>query len=214
MVTSSVPRILATQDDEPYLGFVIVCYRPAALGRPNLTERAPEGGKSMYILPCRRYRPLTLVALLLALTLPNLLSPTSTLAAVEYNLQVPFSDDFDSCSGERVVVSGTTHIVSRVTKDSTGGLHYGFTGNTQGATGVGVVSGAKYVMTSLQTISQTFAVMPGEATVLNLQHSERLIRTGSALPDDDTIVHFLVCTTINANGEVTASIDSISAECR
>jgi hypothetical protein len=161
----------------------------------------------------RRTELLITAVVAIAIALPVLAQPPAVLAAVEINQKVPFTDDFDSCTGERVVISGTTHIVGRITEDSAGGQHFGFTRTLQAAQGVGPASGARYVLISPVTRSESVGFTKGAATTFTEQYSERLIRQGSATPGDDLLLHYLARTTINANGDVTASVSNFRVEC-
>ena len=138
--------------------------------------------------------------------------PTQVSAATEYNQTLTFSDDFDSCSGERVLVTGTQHIVGRFTKDGAGRLHFGFTRNTRG-TGVGQISGDKYILTDAVT-RESLEFVSGAVATLTQQYNSRLIRQGEEWSNDDTIVHFLSKITISADGNVTSLVEIQSVECR
>ena len=137
---------------------------------------------------------------------------TPASAALEYNEQIQFTDDFDSCSGERILVNGTQHIVGRFIKDGTGKLHFGFTRNTYGA-GTGQISGEAYILTDAVTRT-SFEIMPGEPRIFMQQYHARLMRQGEAVSDDDTLIHFLSHITVNANGDVTTSIEVQNVECQ
>jgi hypothetical protein len=152
-----------------------------------------------------------LTFLLVALALTGMTRPTLANAAVEYNLWVPLSDDFDGCSGERILIEGAQHIVGRVSEDASGRLHFGFTRNTKG-TGIGSTSGDRYVLTGTVTRSSV-EVVPGEAQVYTERYYERLIRLGEAASGDDTLVHFLTQITVNANGDVSAFVEIQNVTC-
>ena len=140
------------------------------------------------------------------------LTPVPVSAAVEYNEKISFNDDFDACSGERVNIDGVQHIVGRVTKDGKGRWHFGFTRNTNG-TGIGQVTGDQYILIDAVARS-SLEIVPGQPqTYLEGYHS-RLIRQGEAVSDDDTIIHFLTKFTVNANGEITTSIEIQNVECQ
>ena len=157
------------------------------------------------------HRLVWLTVLLMALTLASLVRPTLVNAALEYNDTIRFQDDFDACSGERILVDGTQHIVGRVTEDATGRLHFGFTRNTQG-TGIGYTSGDHYVY--IDTVTRTsIEVLPNTVQVFTEQYHARLIRRGETTPGDDTLVHFLTKITLNANGTVTASVEIQDVTC-
>ena len=158
------------------------------------------------------HRLVWLTVLLMALTLASLVRPTLVNAALEYNDTIRFQDDFDACSGERILVDGTQHIVGRVTEDATGRLHFGSTRNTYG-TGIGYTSGDHYVLTDTVSRSSVEVVTVGAQTYTERYHT-RLIRRGETTPGDDTLVQFLTKITLNANGTVTASVEIQDVTCR
>jgi len=154
---------------------------------------------------------LSLALLLTALNLFDWARPVWVSAAMEYNEKVPLHDDFDGCSGERILINGVQHIVGRFTRDGAGRLHFGFTRNTQG-TGIGQTSGDTYILTDAVTRT-SFEVAQGEVTITE-RYQALLIRLGEKSPNDDSIVYFLSRVTIDANGDMTASIEIQNAECR
>src|SRR5512138_1766720 len=93
-----------------------------------------------------------LFAIVMALALVGWKHPASANAALEFNQWIPFSDDFDSCSGERVTFSGIQHILGRSVVDANGKQHYGFTRDTHG-TGFGQSSGDAYLL--IDTVSRS-----------------------------------------------------------
>src|SRR5215207_9523462 len=104
------------------------------------------------------------------------LTPTPVSAATEYNETIQFIDDFDSCSGERVLVTGIQHIFGRFTKDGAGRMHFSFTRYTKG-TGVGQISGGEYLLTDAVTRG-SLEFGSGEVKTLTEQYSARLIHKG------------------------------------
>lgn len=152
------------------------------------------------------------VALLVACVSILSARPTPAVAALEYNEHVPLSDDFDTCAGERVFITGDQHIVGRFTADRAGRLHFSFTRNTHG-TGIGQLSGAAYTLIDAVTTGSV-AVTPDEATVFTQQYQSRLLRRGSDIAGDDTLIHFLSHIVISANGDVTTSIEIKNVVCR
>lgn len=139
-------------------------------------------------------------------------TPAPVSAALEYNEKIPFVDDFDGCSGERISIDGVQHIVGRFTKDGKGRLHFGFTRNTYG-TGIGQVSGDKYILTDA-VARESLEVVSGQPQTFLEQYHSRLIRQGETFSDDDTLIHFLSKITVNANGEITAAVEIQSVECK
>ena len=139
-------------------------------------------------------------------------TPVPASAAVEYNEKISFVDDFDACSGERVSIDGVQHIVGRFTQDGNGRSHFGFTRNTYG-TGIGQVSGDKYILTDAVARS-ILEIVPGQPQIFLQQYHSRFIRQGEAFSDDDTIVHFLSKITVNANGDVSSTVEIQRVECK
>ena len=137
---------------------------------------------------------------------------TPVSAALEYNEKIPFTDDFDSCTGERVSIDGIQHIIGRFTKDAAGRLHFGFTRNTYGA-GTGQFSGENYILNDAVTRT-SFEIVPGEPRVFTEQYQARLIRQGEAVSGDDTLIHFQFKIMVDANGNVTTSVEIQNVECQ
>jgi hypothetical protein len=133
-------------------------------------------------------------------------------AATDFNLWVPLQDDFDSCTGERVAMTGTQHIVGRITEDGAGRMHFGFTRNTH-ATGIGQSSGARYILIDAVGLG-SFEVVPGEARTFTQEYQSQLVRQGETAPDDDTALHFLTKITIDATGNVAVSIETERVACQ
>lgn len=134
-------------------------------------------------------------------------------AAVEYNQWIPFEDDFDSCTGEVVAVTGTQHIIGRTTEDATGKMHFSFTRHTQG-TGVGTESGAEYLLIDSVHRSVIEGTEVEGATVYTEGFSALLIRKGESAPSDDSLVTLLTHYTITPDGMMTVSIEFGNATCR
>ena len=153
-----------------------------------------------------------LLVLMVILGFTGWVHPASVSAAVEYNEAIHFSDDFDSCSGERVLIHGTQYIVGRFTKDAAGRLHFGFTRNTRGS-GIGQISGDTYILTDAVTRA-SLELVSGEVTTYNEQYSARLIRRGEEALNDDSFIHFLSKITITADGNVNTFVEIQSVACR
>ena len=152
------------------------------------------------------------LVLVVILALTGWVQPASVSAATEYNEKISFTDDFDGCLGERITVDGIQHIVGRFTRDASGKLHFGFSRNTRGK-GIGQVTGDTYLL--LDTVSRTsLEITPSEPRVFTEGYRSILMHHGEALPDDDTVIHFLSRVTVNANGDVTSTIEIQSVECR
>lgn len=160
----------------------------------------------------RPWRCVMALLLLLVLLIPSLLHPATVMAALEYNERVPLNDDFDTCTGEQVTMNGFQHIVGRLTTDDAGRLHFGFTRNTYGV-GVGQSSGAAYRL--IDTVSRANVEIPaGGVITFSEGYQSRLLRQGEGAPNDDTMIHFVSHITINANGDVIASVEITQVVCR
>lgn len=153
-----------------------------------------------------------LLVLIVTLGLIGWIHPAPISAATEYNHTIQFVDDFDSCSGERVQVSGTQHIMGRFTRDASGKLHFSYTRHTQGR-GIGQISGDEYILTDSVTRG-SLELTSGEVPLLIEQYSSRILRFGENLSNDDTFIHFLSKFTIDENGEWTTLTEIQSVECR
>jgi hypothetical protein len=139
-------------------------------------------------------------------------TPVPVGAAVEYNEKIPFVDDFDACTGERVSIDGIQHIVGHITKDTHGKFHYVFTRNTKG-TGIGQISGDEYILTDA-VVQIDFEFVPGQPQIYSQEYHSVFIHKGESFSNDDTIIHFLSKLTVNTNGEVTTTIEIQSVECQ
>jgi hypothetical protein len=108
-------------------------------------------------------------------------------------------------------VTGTIHLVAVVTADSSGGTHTEMHFNVQGVSGVGLISGTQYRGIHTEThSSNSNGPAPSEFTT---RIDIKLISEGSS--SNLTIRDALLHVTVNANGTVTAMIDSLAlGECQ
>ena len=109
--------------------------------------------------------------------------------------------------GELVTLSGEVHAVFIVTSDAHGGRHISTHFTNRGVSGVGLTTGDKYHGTGDNRFSSSSRAAMSEFTFVNNFH---VISTGAGrnLP-----LHETVHVTINANGEVAASVMDISVKC-
>lgn len=128
---------------------------------------------------------------------------TSSILPIRFVLSHP-------CSGEDVALSGELHLVSNVTLDASGGTHVEFQANFQGVSGVGLATGDRYELVGerLHTSLNTSGAPPLEMSITTNAH---VIGQG---PGNNALLHFLVHTTVNADGTVTSQIDEVRVECR
>jgi hypothetical protein len=115
------------------------------------------------------------------------------------------------CTAEQItIVGGTFQLIVNITTDAGGGLHFDIRGNAQGVVATGATSGDRYRLAgdfwSEQTVRD--ASYPLVMTVVEVHNA---VSAGSA---KNFIVHVVRHLTIDANGDVTANVDAVSAECR
>jgi hypothetical protein len=135
-------------------------------------------------------------------------------AAVVLNTIVPIPDNaviFDPCTAEGVHVTGTIHLVTVTTTDEAGGTHTNMHFNVQGVSGVGLTTGNAYrgIHTETHSSDSHESGASETTTVIDI----KLISEG---PDSNlTIRDVVVHVTVNAEGEVTASVDNVTTgECQ
>ena len=163
------------------------------------------------MLSIRKKLPRLLVITLSIVMTLAMVSPALASATV-------FHDDFDvpedytefsPCAGEDIHFSGAYHVEIQTTIDAGGGFHTQFTANDNNFSGVGVSSGTQYrrVGATNQTINFS-GQAPYETTFTN---SFNFIGQGAS---NNTLLIATFHVTINANGEVTASVDNSKLVCK
>jgi hypothetical protein len=147
--------------------------------------------------------------ILLAVVASGLLAVTSASAAAVTE-KIPF--DFvlapeEGC-GEAIHLTGTLLAEFSLTESSSGNVEVGFHFNPQGITGVGLTTGATYHATG-ETLGTTTIRAEGgiSDTFVN---NFKIIGEGRAPNFLETDVIHL---TVNANGEVTASVEQSMIRC-
>ncbi len=135
-------------------------------------------------------------------------------AEVVTNVSVPVTIGvFVPCAnggaGEGVLLSGNLHILARVTVSESGNASIGIHFQPQGISGTGAVTGDKYQGTgvTLENININ-APLPFSDTFVN---NFRIIGQGNG---NNFLVHSTFHVTVNANGEVTATVANFSVECK
>ena len=170
----------------------------------------------MIVIPARVKVVVVMVsALALAaglLTLTLLAKPAQAHAeTVTSQDRTTFNQTFFSiCTGEFILMQGTTHTVAHTTIDANGERHTTFHTQVQG---VGESeSGAKYVFKDVFTLHENF---PASDPNYNVTYSgtTKLIRQGSPTPTDDLEVKLLIHVTLNDHGELTAEVEKFESEC-
>jgi hypothetical protein len=154
-------------------------------------------------------RVFTLVAVLLALTLVALVVPARSHAAVVTNQRVDLSVPMiNPCTGESIVLEGSTHFIFTITVDQGGGEHFVSQSNTQG-TAISA-SGARYVLVT----GGMFVETPDNGPVLGFTNTStfRVIRVGADSTADDYTVT-TVFKGLVVHDQVVVDLERFEAEC-
>jgi hypothetical protein len=122
---------------------------------------------------------------------------------------IPFELTAVGC-GDEIEVTGTLHVLFHITFNPTGGVTAKEHFQPQGATGVGLISGATY-----QAVGETQDTMtdngPGPQFEFTFVNNFKMISRGTTA---NFLVHDTIHLTVNNNGEVTAEVENSSEECR
>jgi hypothetical protein len=147
--------------------------------------------------------------IVLAVLATGLLAVTSASARATTE-KIPFDIVLapEEACGEAIHLSGTLLAQFRTTETSGGNLAVGFHFNPQGITGVGLTSGATYHATGETQGTTTIKAKGGISdTFVN---NFKIIGEGSAQNFLQTDVFHL---TVNANGDVTATVERSMIRC-
>ena len=109
----------------------------------------------------------------------------------------------NDCNGEQVEISGTIHLLSHEQSDGSVVGHI----NYQGLTGVGLTTGVRYHVSAVDHFRLQAPFPSSIQSVRNIH----LIAEGAT---DDLLVQIVSHVTVDANGNVTASVDEIWSQCR
>jgi hypothetical protein len=110
-------------------------------------------------------------------------------------------------AGELVVFTGQLHELISFNMNAAGGTSGFMHFQPQGLTGIGMTTGLKYQATGVTQTS--FSVNAGEQ--MTFVNNFRIIGQG---PGNNLLVHEVSHITIDANGNVTASFDNLSIDCK
>jgi hypothetical protein len=151
------------------------------------------------------------------LTLALLAKPSQAQAQTERsNEWVPIDGVIDNpCTGELVSYQGTVHVVSTITQDEGGNLHFQGHTNLVGGEGVGLTSGAEYVVRERSSFHSNRHDFESDQAPANFTqvYTLQFTREGSPTAEDDFLVNTFIQFTQNANGEVTAVVDKFEEVC-
>ena len=132
---------------------------------------------------------------------PTLAQATSTTT----NTEMPFTATLTDCNSQPVVISGTMHMVTQYTVSSNGGTHVHINTNWQDVSGTSGTTTYRAHSNNHSHFNSNGA--QSEVTTID---DVRLVSAGST---DNLKVRITMHTTINANGEVTASFVTFEVVC-
>ena len=142
---------------------------------------------------------LTMLSLMFAFVHP--VSAATRTSAISTQIPLFFLRSAD-CTGEVVEIRGAIHLVNQTQTDGRVIGHF----NYQNVSAVGLTSGTIYRVSS---VDQTSLASPFPSDITSVQ-SFHLISLGSS---SNLLVHVLFHITVNAEGEVTASISDLDMQC-
>jgi hypothetical protein len=145
--------------------------------------------------------------LILVAALATLASPVSAQAAASVE-QVPFEADVLACNGDVIHLSGRLLVVFTETATPSGGFMFSAHFQPQGVMGVDLVTGTRFIATGL-TREITVLSPPGGFTDAFVNQFHIQATTG----EESFIVSEVLHITVNANGDLTASVDNFRATC-
>jgi hypothetical protein len=150
---------------------------------------------------------LALVALLTGVTPPPAQADVVVNESVDFTGFTIFVPCAAGGAGETVVFTGQLHELITFNMNAAGGVSGLMHFQPQGLTGIGMTTGLKYQGTGATTTSLSGNVGQQMTFVNNF----RIIGQG---PGNNLLVHENSHVTIDANGNVTASFDDLSIDCK
>jgi hypothetical protein len=151
----------------------------------------------------------TTLLLALALLLLGTRAGTAIGAAnpVNVTIQIPLTVYDNPCVSEPVALHGDIHILVSSTTDKGGRLHYLSNWNAS-YSGTGLISDVTYPASERKQESWSASRLPASHTVTSVI---KLISKGGT---QNAYLYTTMTTTIDANGVPTATMDSVSIDCR
>ncbi len=135
---------------------------------------------------------------------------TPAQAALVTNVKVPVAIGvLVPCAPDFVVLTGNLHILITFEDDGAGGFHGSSHFDPQGVSGTSVFTGDKYQGTGVTR--QNFSVQPPFPFETTFVNNFRIIGQG---PGNNLLVHANTHLTIDANGNVTATVANVSISCK
>lgn len=110
-------------------------------------------------------------------------------------------------AGELVALSGTLHTIINIRSDNNGGFGLKVHSQTQGVSGVGLITGRKYQLSGVSQSNQN--IKAGET--FTMVNNFRLVGQG---PGNNLMIHENTHYTINAKGELTSTHENVKIDCK
>ncbi|HWS55524.1 MAG TPA: hypothetical protein VN228_15405 [Pyrinomonadaceae bacterium] len=152
-------------------------------------------------------RTLTILAAAAALVFQQAAAAAPQAATITDNATVPIEFITTSCSGEPVIINGESHVVFHATGTPGGQqvarFHINFRLSGESA------SGARYVVNETVNSTETRDADGAPSTFASVSHLN-VVSTGGA---ENLRVRTTIHTTVNANGEITATSFEFTTEC-
>jgi hypothetical protein len=115
------------------------------------------------------------------------------------------------CTAEVITITGGSfQLIASVTADAAGGLHLDIRGSAQGVEALGATSGDMYRLSGDFWSQQSIRDASYPLTV-QLVEVHNAISAGSA---SNFTIHVVRHLTVTAQGDATATVDAVRAECR
>lgn len=136
-------------------------------------------------------------------------SATAVASAQTSTIETPIAVTLvNQCTGESIFIDGTMTTLIGLTADASGGLHATLETKSRG-TGV-ASSGTKYVFSETFVSQLNTAGSSGSVTLTQVL-THNLITAGKT---QNAYIRIRLRVTLNASGEVTATVDQFEAGCR
>ena len=139
----------------------------------------------------------------------SLVMPVRAFSSIE---TITFVDDFDTCTGETISMTGTQQLVNRVTVDSAGVAHYGFHRTTH-AVGFSSVDGSKYTLHDVVNRTDV-EFTPGQPRRLTEFYVSTLRLQGNNTSLDDSYIYMRSTTEWDAAGNIVSAVEIERVACR
>jgi hypothetical protein len=148
---------------------------------------------------------------LAVLAVPGVAGATSTETVEIVREPVAGTTFLNPCTGEHMTITeGTLQLLVRIGVDADGGLHLIVHGSAQGVAATGEFTGSRYRLAG-DFWGETNGAADGSPLTMQFVELHNVLSPGSA---DNFTVLLVSHLTVNADGTVTAVLDSASTQCR